>query len=89
LTWRVEYDADALKVMRRLDHTARRRIADYLTDTAASGNPRSRGKGLVGNLAGLWAYRVGSWRIVCDLMDGRLVIYAIDVAHRSNAYRTL
>ena len=35
---------------------------------------------MTGNLAGVWRYRVGDYRILCDINDGRLVILVVDVA---------
>lgn len=49
-------------------------------------NPRDRGKALTGGLSGLWRYRVGDYRVVCDLQDPRLVILVIDIDHRSSIY---
>ena len=64
-----------------------KRIAEYLADIERSEDPRSRGKGLTGPLTGLWRYRVGDWRIVADIYDERMVIFALDIEHRSRVYR--
>jgi len=48
--------------------------------------PRDRGKALTGGLSGLWRYRVGGNRVVCDLQDARLIVLVIDIDHRSNSY---
>ena len=58
-----------------------------LEEIANLDDPRSRGKALTGNLAGLWRYRVGDYRVVCDIEDGVLVILVVDVAHRREVYR--
>ena len=50
-------------------------------------DPRQRGKGLTANLTGLWRYRVGDYRVICDIQDGELVVLVLQVAHRSQAYR--
>ena len=42
---------------------------------------------MTGNLAGVWRYRVGDYRILCDIDDGRLVILVVDVAHRREVYK--
>ena len=41
---------------------------------------------MTGNLAGLWRYRVGNWRIICKILDDELVITVIRVAHRRDVY---
>ncbi len=42
---------------------------------------------LTGNLAGLWRYRVGDYRIICDILDEELVVLALDVDKRDSIYR--
>lgn len=73
--------------MRKLDKQVAARIFEELDEVAALDDPRSRGKALTGNLSGLWRYRVGDYRIVCDIEDGVLVILVVDVAHRSRIYK--
>ncbi|NMW74694.1 type II toxin-antitoxin system RelE family toxin, partial [Mobiluncus mulieris] len=40
-----------------------------------------------GNLAGLWRYRVGDYRIVCRLDDAELTVLVLRIGHRSSVYR--
>ena len=74
------------KAMRKLDKGVAARVFDELDEIAKLKDPRSRGKALTGNLAGVWRYRVGDYRILCDINDGRLVILVVDVAHRREVY---
>lgn len=46
-----------------------------------------RGKQLVSNHKGKWAYRVGNYRVIVELDENILVILALDVAHRSTVYK--
>lgn len=71
--------------MRKLDRGIAARIFEELDEIAKLEDPRVRGKSLTGNLAGVWRYRVGDYRILCDIDDGRLVILVVDVAHRREA----
>lgn len=90
MAWTVELHPDAarqLRALARRDRPTGKRITDYLAKVAHADDPRSQGRGLTGPLAGLWRYRVGDWRIVVDIYDDRLVILALDIAHRSKAYR--
>ncbi|MBX9471399.1 type II toxin-antitoxin system RelE family toxin [Microcella sp.] len=82
----VEYTATALRQLRKLDRPIARRIVDYLDEVAQLDDPRSRGKALVGDRAGVWRYRVGDYRILCELRDAELVILALAVGHRSDVY---
>lgn len=53
---------------------------DGLTD------PRSKGKALAGEYQGLWRYRIGRYRVICDIRDGDLVILALAIGHRKDIY---
>lgn len=85
--WTVKVSENALKALGKLDRTAAARIRDELVEIAGLEDPRSRGKGLTGDLAGLWRYRVGDYRVICDIEDGELVVLVVDVAHRSKVYQ--
>lgn len=88
MAWRIEIDRDVQREMRKLDRQVAKRITAKLREISQLDDPRSMGKGLTGNLAGLWRYRVGDYRIVCDIEDGVLVILVVDVEHRSRVYKT-
>ena len=78
---------DARKKMSKLDKTRAVRIIKYMRDVSQLEDPTVRGKALVGNLSGLWRYRVGDYRVVCDLYAGQMTIFIIDVDKRSQIYR--
>ena len=87
MAWRAELSPRALKQLRKLDKPTARRIIEYLREISSGEGPRSRGKGLTGNLAGLWRYRVGNYRIIASIEDDELFILAINIDHRSQIYR--
>jgi mRNA interferase RelE/StbE len=77
-----------LKELRKLDRKAQQDIIGYLDSRVAGKNdPRRFGKGLHADLAGLWRYRVGDYRILCQIKDGLLLVLVISVGHRKNIYR--
>lgn len=80
------YSAKFLKVASKLDKPIQKRIFDYMDEVARLDNPRSRGKGLVGDLRGLWRYRVGDYRILCHIQDDKLVIGVVEIGHRKEVY---
>ncbi len=86
MTWRVELSADAARWLRKADPQVARRIRDALRVVASLDDPRARGKGLTGGLAGLWRYRIGGYRIICDIRDGELVIVAVEIGRRDGIY---
>jgi mRNA interferase RelE/StbE len=75
LAWDVEFLDTAKRQLRKIDKTWQTAILDYLEDEIAPlQDPRSRGKALVGDKRGLWRYRVGDYRILCEIRDTELVI---------------
>ena len=83
LAWRIEVTPAAAKELRKLDRQVARRIGAYLQDLVVScGDPRQRGKGLTANWAGLWRYRVGDHRVICQLEDDRLLVLVVRIVHR-------
>ena len=85
--WKIEWDSKALKEAKKLDRDARKKIVDYLEKRVlASQNPYQFGKPLKGNKAGIWRYRVGNYRILCQIEDEALIILVIAVGHRKDIY---
>jgi mRNA interferase RelE/StbE len=79
VTWDVELSPHAAKWFRKADPQTARRIRDALRTIRTLGSPRARGKALTGGFSGLWRYRVGDHRIVCDLQDAHLIVLVIDL----------
>ncbi len=50
-------------------------------------DPRRFGKALRHELQGLWRYRIGDYRVVCQIQDEQLIVLALSVGHRRNIYR--
>lgn len=90
MSWVYKFDERALKDLKRLDRQAQVRIIDYLdTRVVQGGDPRTLGKALKSNLAALWRYRVGDYRILCQLRDHELIVLVIAVGHRKDIYGRL
>ncbi|EJU09365.1 RelE/StbE family addiction module toxin, partial [Sphingomonas sp. LH128] len=80
--------SSAEKSLSKLDCQTAKRIITFPRERVAAGeDPRASGKPLSGPLAGRWRYRVGDYRIVCEIEDGRLVVLVLTVGHRSGIYR--
>jgi mRNA interferase RelE/StbE len=88
LAWTIDYAKSARDQLRKLDKTVARRIIDYMDQRIAPlENPRSVGKALSGPLGELWRYRVGDYRIICDIRDKKLVILVLQLGNRREIYR--
>lgn len=88
MAWLVEFDPRAEKELAALDTQAQREVIRYLRERIATENdPRRFGKALRGGLQGLWRYRVGDYRLVCQLRDHAFVVLVIRVGHRREVYQ--
>ncbi len=89
MAWTVSYTETATRQLRKLERQTARRIVDYMDGrVAASGDPRSLGKALTGNTPGaFWRYRVGDFRVICDIQDGALCVLVIQIGNRADVYR--
>jgi mRNA interferase RelE/StbE len=83
----VEFDDRARRELRKLAAEMQETILRYLRERVAkSTDPRQFGKPLRMNLAGLWRYRIGDYRLICRLEDNRLVVLVLKVGHRREVY---
>lgn len=88
MAWTIDYTASALGQLRKLDRPTARRIVDYMDERIAGmSNPRSAGKALTGPLGGLWRYRVGDFRVICEIQDGALRVLVVQLGNRREVYR--
>jgi len=87
LAWTINYSGRALKSLRKMDRHNARRIVDFLDSRVApAADPRQLGKALKGELGEFWRYRVGDYRILCEIRDDELVILAAVIGHRKEVY---
>ncbi len=85
--WRVEFDRDAARDLRKLGVQAERLILRYLRERIATEeDPRRFGHALTRELKGLWRYRVGDYRIVASIEDDRFVVLVVTVGRRREVY---
>ena len=85
--WSIEYSGLALKQLKKLNRSVQAEILNYMDNRIATAvNPRSFGKSLRHDKFGLWRYRVGDYRIICELDDKMTVATVLAVGHRSTVY---
>lgn len=89
MAWRIDLTATVAEQLGKLDKAEARRITVFLRQRLATlDDPRSMGKALTGpQLGTYWRYRVGDYRIICDIQDGALCILVIEVGNRREVYR--
>ena len=89
MAWRIEFDQAAAKELRKLDRPVQQRLLGFLRlRVAPLEDPRTIGEALAGErLGAFWKYRVGDWRLICDIQDDRIVVRVLRLGHRREAYR--
>lgn len=86
MNWNLKYTNEALKSLEKVDKKIKKRILEFLQKRLTD-NPRSFGEPLTGNLKGLWRYRVGDYRLICEIKDNQLVIILVKIGHRKEIYK--
>ena len=89
MTWKIEFDREAQKELRKLDRQSAKRITLFLMERIAlRNNPRELGESLKGPVLGeYWKYRVGDYRIICEIQDQQITILVIRIGNRREVYR--
>jgi len=89
LVWQIEFDPDALKDLRKIDKPIQIRLVGFLrTRVSTLANPRDIGEALSGQrLGSYWKYRVGDWRIICDIQDQKILVRVLRIGNRREVYR--
>lgn len=89
MSWNINYTDTAKKQLKKFDRQVALRIVDFMDERIAGlDDPRSTGKALTGLLLGAyWRYRVGEYRIICDIQDGALCVLVIEVGNRKEVYK--
>ena len=83
----VVFAEKAKKEFLKLDKPVQKQIHIFIVKLQNMEDPRSGGKALGGNLAGMWRYRVGDYRLVCEIANDKILITVLHIAHRKDVYR--
>lgn len=87
MTWEIDYSETATKFLTKLDKQNAKRIVDFMsTRVSTLKDPRTLAKPLKGNLSSLWRYRVGDYRIICDIQDEQIMVSVLTIGHRKSIY---
>ena len=89
MAWKIELSAQVDRELSKLDPQQRKRILKFLRERLAPlDNPRSIGHALQGSKLGeFWKYRVGDYRLICQIEDKQLLILVLRAGHRREVYR--
>jgi mRNA interferase RelE/StbE len=88
LAWLIRIAEIAQKDIRKLDRKVQSDIIRFLRERIELAvDPRQTGKALKGDFGELWRYRLGDYRIICDIQDLTVTILVLRVRHRKDVYR--
>jgi mRNA interferase RelE/StbE len=86
--WRVEINEVAEKAPLKLDKPVRERIFAFLHGRVEpSQDATALAEPLKGEFHGLWRFRIGDYRVVCDIQKTIQVVAVVQVGHRGDIYR--
>ena len=88
MAWAIEISRTAERQIAKLSRPIQQVIVRFLRQRLTSvDDPRASGKPLRGEKKGLWRYRVGDYRLICDIQDERTTVLVLMVGRRKNVYR--
>ncbi len=88
MSYHVTFSKQALKDLKKLDKPTAALILGWIRkNLEGCDNPFAHGKGLTANRSGQWRYRVGDYRLLAEIQEGKLVILMLTVWHRSQVYQ--
>ena len=88
MAWTVEISDVIERQLRKLDRTVQTRIFDWLNDRVEGcKNPLHFGEPLKCDRSGFWRYRIGNYRVLCDIQDEKVIVLVLTIGHRKKIYR--
>jgi mRNA interferase RelE/StbE len=88
MKYEVLYSVKSLKTLEKMDKPTAAIIYGWIEkNLVGCENPRRYGSVLTGSKKGFWRYRVGSYRLLAEILDNNLHIEIINIGHRSDIYR--
>ena len=89
MAWQIEVSETAEKQLAKLDKPVAKRLHSFLRERLAPlDDPRSIGQALRGSELGeFWKYRVGDWRLVCQIKDAKILITVVRLGNRREVDR--
>lgn len=86
MSYSVIFTERSRKQFSKLNKDIQVRIIEYLEKKVIN-SPLECGKSLTGNKKGLWRYRIGDYRVICNISNKQLLVLVIDIGHRKDVYK--
>ncbi len=83
----VAYTEHAIRQFKKLDRQTQVLIQRWIIKNLdGCADPRVHGKALTANRVGQWRYRIGDYRLICEIEDDIVRILVLEVGHRKYIY---
>ena len=88
MAYKVTVKRSAEKELAHLDHKIQKLVVGFLLELQGAGNPRlfGDGKAMRGEDR-RWRYRLGDYRVVCEIDDKTITVVVVRIRHRSSVYK--
>ena len=89
MAWTIEYSQTAKRGLRKLDKTVARRIMRRMDERVASDDPPRDCVPLKTQTGKLCRYRIGGYRVICEIRYPTRNIRVAEIGGRGNVYQNL
>lgn len=87
MKYKILFTDKAKKQLKKLDKHISALIIGWLEKNIENTeNPRVHGKCLVENKSGQWRYRIGDYRVICEIQDENVIVLVLEIGHRKEIY---
>ena len=87
MKYKVVFTKLAKKQLKKLDKYVAALIIGWIEKNLQDcEEPRKHGKNLIANKSGQWRYRIGEYRLICEILDKEITILVLEVGHRKSIY---
>nr|MBF0221030.1 type II toxin-antitoxin system RelE/ParE family toxin [Desulfobulbaceae bacterium] len=87
MAWKVKVTETAKKQLAKLDVQTQKEIIQYMRERISTiEDPRRFGAALRRELTGRWKYRVGDYRLICEIQEEDVVVLVLMIGHRCKIY---
>jgi mRNA interferase RelE/StbE len=83
MTYEIRWTESSFKKLQKLDRLAQSRIIEKLDEAAA--DPFAVAKKLTD--FNLFSIRIGDYRVIVSIEKNKLIVFVIDLGHRSKIYK--
>ena len=87
MKYKIVFTDKAKKQLKKLDKHISALIIGWLEkNVEGCENLLIHGKGLIEDKSGQWRYKIGNYRVICQIQDNEVIVLVLEIGHRKNIY---